>query len=122
MPETSTPGCALVERFFASARSLDDYVSFFAEDAVFRFANYPPVAGRDGIRAAAERMRQRVQRVAHKMIGMWEQDNVVVCEMEVTYTRLDGKEVSVPCCDTFRLSGDHLQEMRVYVDVTPVFS
>jgi ketosteroid isomerase-like protein len=56
------------------------------------------------------------------MQGTWESGDTVVCEMEITYTRLDGRKVTVPCCDVFRISGDEIQEMRVFVDTTPVFS
>jgi limonene-1,2-epoxide hydrolase len=115
-------GSDLVKRLFASGKSLDDYVSFFAEDALYRFANHPPVRGRDAIREAAAHFRQRVQRVSHDMIAMWEVGDLVICEMEITYTRLDGSTVTLPCCDIFRVKGDHIQEMRVYIDATPVFT
>lgn len=115
-------GTDLVKRLFASGKSLDDYASFFAEDALYRFANYPPVRGRDAIREAAARFRQRVQRVSHDMKEMWEVGDLVICEMEMTYTRLDGGTVTLPCCDIFRIKGDHIQEMRVYIDATPVFT
>jgi ketosteroid isomerase-like protein len=123
MDGTATgPGAALVERMFAASRSLDEYVSFFAEDALYRYGNNPPVRGHQGLKDAMMRLRQGVQRVTHEMKGMWESGDVVVCEMEVTYTRQDGRTVTLPCCDTFRINGDKIQEMRVYVDATPVYA
>jgi hypothetical protein len=119
---SSGAGVELVERLFGAGKSLDDYASFFAEDALYRFANHPPIRGRSAIREAAAAFRQRVRGVSHTMQGMWESQNTVVCEMEITYTRLDGKDITVPCCDVFRVHGDQIQEMRVFVDVTPVFT
>jgi ketosteroid isomerase-like protein len=119
---SSGAGVELIERMFRAGKSLDDYVSFFAEDALYRFANYPPIRGRSAIREAATNFRQRVHGVSHAMQGTWESGDTVVFEMDITYTRLDGREVTVPCCDVFRISGDKIQEMRVFVDVTPVFS
>jgi ketosteroid isomerase-like protein len=118
----SGAGVELVERVFGAGKSLDDYVSFFAEDALYRFANHPPIHGRAAIREAAANFRQRVRGVSHTVQGMWESGDTVVCEMEIAYTRLDGKETTVPCCDVFRVNGDKIQEMRIFVDVTPVFS
>jgi ketosteroid isomerase-like protein len=119
MAETGT---SLIKRFFASAKSLDDYVSFFTPDAVYRFGNQPPARGRDAIREGAMRFRSKVQRVAHDVKGMWEVDDVVVCEMEITYTLPDGRTVTLPCCDLFRIEGDHIRDMRVYMDASPVFA
>jgi len=121
-PVNEPAGIAVVERLFRSGRSLDDYAACFAEDAVYRFGNAPPIRGRAAIREAAAGFRQRVRGVRHAMQGMWESHNTVVCEMEMTYTRLDGGEVTVPCCDVFRVDGDTIQEMRVFVDATPVFA
>ena len=120
--KSSGTGIALVERLFGAGKSLDEYASFFAEEAVYRFANYPAIRGRSAIREAAAGFRQRVRKVAHSMQGMWEARDTVVCEMEITYTRLDGTDVTVPCCDVFRIQGDKIEEMRVFVDVTPVFA
>ena len=119
---SSEAGTELVERMFGAGKSLDDYVSFFAEDALYRFGNYPPIRGRPAIRQAAANFRQRVRGVSHAVEGMWESGDTVVSEMEITYTRLDGRQVTVPCCDVFRVNGDKIQEMRIFVDVTPVIS
>ena len=118
----SGSGAELVERLFRSGASLDDYASFFAEDALYRFANAPIIRGRQAIRDAAANFRQRVRGVSHAMKGLWEAGDTVVCEMEMTYTRLDGTQVIVPCCDVFRVNAETIQEMRIYIDATPVFS
>jgi ketosteroid isomerase-like protein len=38
------------------------------------------------------------------------------------YTRLDGGEVTLPCCNVFRLRDDLVAEYRSYIDATPVYS
>ena len=118
----SGSGVELVARMFAAGKSLDDYAAFFADDALYRFANQPPIRGRAAIQEAAANFRRRVRGVSHTIHGMWESQNTVVCEMDLTYTRLDGKEVTVPCCDVFRVAGDKIQEMRIFIDATPVLA
>ncbi|MBR8834320.1 MAG: nuclear transport factor 2 family protein [Stigonema ocellatum SAG 48.90 = DSM 106950] len=41
--------------------------------------------------------------------------------MDVTYWRKDGSVVSLPCCDIFRIEGDKFSELRIFMDVNPVF-
>ena len=38
------------------------------------------------------------------------------------YTSLDGGEVTLPCCNVFRLRDGLVAEYRSYIDATPVNS
>jgi hypothetical protein len=42
--------------------------------------------------------------------------------MEVIYTRLDDKEVTVPCSEAIHFKDGLFQEMRIYIDMSPVFA
>jgi ketosteroid isomerase-like protein len=46
----------------------------------------------------------------------------LIAELEVHYIRLDGREVSVPCCNVFRLRNGSVADYRTYIDVTPVYA
>jgi hypothetical protein len=46
---------------------------------------------------------------------------VVFLEMEVTYYRLDGIKVTLPVMDLFQFKGDLIQEVKIYMDINPVF-
>ncbi|MBE9045206.1 nuclear transport factor 2 family protein [Pleurocapsales cyanobacterium LEGE 10410] len=41
--------------------------------------------------------------------------------MDVHYWRKDGSMISLPCCDIFRVEGDKFSELRIFMDVNPVF-
>jgi ketosteroid isomerase-like protein len=41
-------------------------------------------------------------------------------ELEVHHTRLDGKQVTVPCCNVFQLRDGLVAGYRSYIDATPV--
>jgi hypothetical protein len=43
-----------------------------------------------------------------------------VCEMTVTYTRKDGEVHTLPACDTIRIQNGKVQELRIYMDISPV--
>jgi ketosteroid isomerase-like protein len=38
------------------------------------------------------------------------------------YTRLDGGEVTLPCCNVFRIRDGLVAEYRSYIDATPVYA
>jgi limonene-1,2-epoxide hydrolase len=52
---------------------------------------------------------------------MWEVGNVVFAEMDVIYRRKYGSVISLPCCNVFRLEGDKFSELRIFMDVNPLF-
>jgi hypothetical protein len=48
---------------------------------------------------------------------------VLSVEFDVHYTRLDGGEVTLPCCNVLRLHNhDLVSEYRSYMDATPVYA
>jgi limonene-1,2-epoxide hydrolase len=48
--------------------------------------------------------------------------SVLIAEFDVHYTRLDEGEVTLPCCNVFRLRDGLVAEYRSYIDATPVHS
>ena len=65
----------------------------------------------------------------HESKGAWLQDDTLILEAEVTYTRHDGKLVTVPAVTIFRLasvggeqSEPRADQCRIYVDLAPLFA
>ncbi len=114
----------IVKRMFKAGESmnLDNFVKFYADDALYQFSIFPVVYGPQGIREASVEFLEKVEQVYHHYLNMWEVGDTVIAEMEVTYIRHDGKVFTLPCCDTIRLKGDKVQELRIYMDISPVFS
>jgi ketosteroid isomerase-like protein len=38
------------------------------------------------------------------------------------YTRLDGAELTLPCCNVFRVRDGAVADYRVYMDIAPVYA
>ena len=57
-------GIAVVERLFRSGRSLDDYAACFAEDAVYRFGNAPPIRAACLATCGPKYMKKTINRAA----------------------------------------------------------
>jgi ketosteroid isomerase-like protein len=118
------PDRAWWERLFAviDARDVDGFVAALSLDAEFRFGNAPAVRGREAIRAAVAGFFAAIAGCRHRCRHTWNGPGSAVCEGEVTYTRCDGKTVTVPFANVFELRGDRIAAYRIYIDNTPLFA
>ena len=98
------------------------FVSFLTEDAVFRFGSAPPVQGRDAIQAAVEGFFTTIAGCAHNIIRTLGEDDTLVCEGVVTYTRHDGSEIALPFTDVFEYEGSLVAHYKIYIDIGPLFA
>ncbi len=104
------------------AKDSDAFGEFLSEDVVFRFGNAPPVAGK---RAAVEAVRQFFAGIAalgHNVLETWSGPGSVICRGEVSYTRHDGKEVTLPFADYFGLDGEKICNYQIFIDINPLFA
>ncbi|WP_051038030.1 nuclear transport factor 2 family protein [Thalassoporum mexicanum] len=101
-------------------KTLDDFIGFFTEQAKYKFANAPLLTGKPAIREFAANARKRVKFVTHDIHELWEIGDVVICELDINYHRHDDSVVTLPGTDIFRMDGDLIRDLRVYVDVSPL--
>jgi limonene-1,2-epoxide hydrolase len=105
------------------AMNVDEALMMFTEDARYRFGNYPPAVGREGIRTAAKSSHlEAIKSSKFNIQGLWEFCDVVVCEMEIEYIRMDDSIFTLPCTDVFRMEGNRIKDMRIYMDPSPLFA
>ncbi len=114
----------IVKRAFAAveANDVNAYVSLFTDDAVYKAANFDQVIGPEGIRQFAAPVMQMFEKVTHDIKGMWEDGNTVIAEVLLTYSRRDGKVVTVPCVDVIRFEGGKIKSLQAYLDISPAFA
>jgi ketosteroid isomerase-like protein len=103
------------------AMDADRFVSFLAEDAVFRFGNGPEEKGREAIRETVAGFFGLISGLRHRLLGTWAHPDAVICRGEVTYRRKDGSEVTLPFADVLGIRGGEIGEYLIYMDVTPLF-
>jgi ketosteroid isomerase-like protein len=124
VPEcASQPDRAWWERVLAvvDAGDANDFVQLLAPDARFRFGNAPAIVGHEAIQAAVAAFFAAIASSRHRLIGTWSGAGTAVCEGEVTYTRHDGSEVSVPFVNIFELRADKIGAYRIYIDNSSLF-
>ncbi len=98
------------------------FANAFTEGGRFRFGNNPTVSARDGIREAVDQFFSNLKGLRHEILDVWEADDVVISEVEVTYTRKDGQELLLPAATIGRRSNGLLEDYRIYMDVNPLFA
>jgi hypothetical protein len=60
--------------------------------------------------------------VLRYFVQTWDEGDVEIVEALIDYTRHDGKVVTLPCTSILRKRGDLVQDLRIYMDVSPVFA
>jgi len=103
-------------------KDADGFVSFLTEDACFRFANAPVICNRENIRNAVVLFFSNIKSSRHRILNVWEQDNVVICEGEVNYIRQNGSELALPFVDIFQIKDNLISDYRIYMDISPLGS
>jgi SnoaL-like protein len=89
----------------------------------FRFGNGDVMHGHAALAEGQRHLYASIRAMRHRLIGLWREGDVVTVEADVTYTRLDGAEVTVPVLSLLRLSGPELVgDYRVFFDLGPVFA
>ena len=99
----------------------DGFAGCFTEDGRFRFGNAPTVTGRDGIGESVGQFFSSLKGLRHDIQDLWEQGDVVITEVEASYTRADGHEVTLPAVTVARLEDELIRDYRIYMDINPLF-
>jgi limonene-1,2-epoxide hydrolase len=113
----------LVQRLFARGEAFDSegFITFFTDTPVYQFANFNVCLDKASIKKSSEEVFTKISAVYHEIKMIWEVNNVVFVEMDVIYWRKDNSMVTLPCTDIFRFEGEKISEMRIFIDVNPLF-
>ncbi len=113
-----------LEKLFKAidAKDTEGFAGFLTEDAVFRFGNNAPARGKRAVREAVAGFFAGVKSLRHTIRESWSQADAVVMHGEVTYTRHDGSQLSVPFANVFKLEGTLVREYLVFADVSQLWS
>lgn len=114
----------LLDRLFAAidARDMDGFLACIAEQGRFRFGSAPAVTGHDAIRAAVDAFFASIAGLRHDVQRHVSSERVLVAEGQVTYTRHDGSEITLPFADVFEIDEGLISDYRIYMDIAPLHS
>lgn len=97
------------------------FADLFVDAPIYQFGNFPVELTRAGIEKSAANFFSQISAVYHEIKMLWEIGDAVFVEMDVSYWRKDGSLITLPCADIFRFDGDRFAELRIFMDVNPVF-
>ena len=104
------------------ARDADAFVRWLTDDVVFQYGNWPAAEGRDATREVVAQFFAGIAGLAHELTGFWECGDVTVCRLSVTYTRQDGRRLTLPAANILRYRGEQICDYRIYIDSSPLFA
>jgi ketosteroid isomerase-like protein len=104
------------------AMDVPGFVSHFTEDGAFRFGNWPAAVGEAAIAGFTREFFGMIAGIKHEVIGVWESGDQVFTEGAVTYTRKDGKQVTVPFLTRAELRGGKMARYLVFADPSPLLA
>jgi ketosteroid isomerase-like protein len=127
MPNIATRSPSDVIRdLFAATDALDTEakLAFLTDDIRLRFANADAITGKDAFRQTSDQFNASLKALRHQIEALHEVpgQDVVVAELEVHYTRLDGNQLALPCCNVFRFRDGLIADYRIYMDMGPVYA
>lgn len=114
----------LVLQVFADIDKMDAraFAAHFTDNGVFRFANLPAVEGREAVFAFVKDFFSAIAGIRHSGLEHWQVNNYIFVNGTVGYTRHDGNVLEVPFSVTWVLGADAIEEYRVFVDSSALFS
>ncbi|GII84532.1 hypothetical protein Ssi03_25220 [Sphaerisporangium siamense] len=115
----------VARRVFRAVDTFDpeEFTRLLADDATLVFGNAEPLAGRAAITAGLRTFFSTIGGLRHRVVRNWQVDADTIAETEVTYRRLDGKDVSVPAISIWHTRDDGLiSDYRIFVDLAPVYA
>ena len=104
-------------------RDSEGFVSFLAEDGVFKFGNADAVEGKAATLETVKAFFGSINGIAHEILDLWTMPDAAVCRGTVTYTRLDSSELCVPFATIIKLDGERkIREYLIYADISQLFA
>jgi ketosteroid isomerase-like protein len=128
VPRVAAPGIRSplhhAQAIFAAfdAKDVQALAALMTEDVRLQIGNAEIVRGKADFVEALQAFVGSVTSFRHTVTNVWSDLDAVIAELTVHYTRLDGGEVTLPCCNVFRLRDGAVTDYRVYMDITPVYA
>jgi ketosteroid isomerase-like protein len=104
------------------AKDTDRFLRFLTDQASFRFGSAPPAIGKEAIRAAVDGFFSTIAASHHVLSRIVADEDVIICEGEVTYTRHDASEISLPFANIFEFDGELISAYKIYADAGPLYN
>ena len=104
------------------AKDTERFLDFLTDQASFRFGSAPSAQGKEAIRVAVDGFFSTIAGCRHVLARIVAEGNVIICEGEVTYTRHDASEISLPFVNVLEFDGELISAYKIYADAGPLYN
>jgi ketosteroid isomerase-like protein len=104
------------------AKDIVALAALMTDDVRLQIGNAEVVNGKEEFTRSLEAFFASVAGFRHAVTNVWSDVDAVIAELQVHYTRLDGIELTLPCCNVFRIRDGAVADYRVYMDINPVYA
>lgn len=102
--------------------NLEESIEYYTRDATLNFSNVVPAVGREAIQELLSGLKSSVNGIKHELKNAWEDDDTVIIECDISFTRRDNREVVIPASQFCIMENGMIKQQRIYLDITPVYS
>jgi hypothetical protein len=103
-------------------KDIKAFSSFLDDNIIFRFGNMPVVNGKRSVTESVQGFYDSIRSLSHQVDNIWNDNNTVVCNGTVTYTRHDSGRLTVPFANIYKIGGDNLiKEYLIYADISGLY-
>jgi hypothetical protein len=97
------------------------FVSLFTQDGIFRWANMPPVTGKQNIEAFLNAFFQSIKAISHTDLEYWDVPGIKFATGNVNYTRHNDTLLRVPFSVILKFKGELINEFLIFVDTSELY-
>jgi ketosteroid isomerase-like protein len=114
----------LIKRYYDAVDKMDleAFKAMHSDNARVIFANFPAAEGPDQIAGAIGQFWSTIDGLKHTFVNRWDNPDESILEVAVDYARKDGRSVTLPCVAILKPEGDKVGELRVFIDVAPIYA
>lgn len=98
------------------------FASRLSEDVRMRIGSAEPISGRAATEAGLTQFFGMIKGLRHDTVEQWDEGDTTIIESEVTYTRLDDSQVTVPAVSIYRRGDELIDDYRIFIDLGPVLA
>ncbi|MCK6264235.1 nuclear transport factor 2 family protein [Vibrio sp. ZSDE26] len=88
----------------------------------FRFGNADPVQGKDSVVDVNHQFFDSIAKMGHSFDGIWQQDDVIICNGEVNYVRKDGSFYAAKFATFLTIKEGLIIDYKIYADVSQLYA
>lgn len=104
------------------AMDMEGFIAGLTETVEVTVGNHPPMVGQQAVREGIGAFWSSINGLKHKIQNVIEQNGLTVLEALIDYKRKDDRTVEIPCVTILERSGEKINSLRIYFDISPVYS